>query len=234
MLGEHISKQYDADLQSLRVRVLQMGALVGAQVSQAVDALTKRNMELAGAVIERDAGIDALEASIDEDCVQVIACRQPLASDLRLLMAVTKILTNLERIGDQAEKIAHMAQRIHSSDPLSTSRFNKIKRMSELVRTMLKDALDAFAHLNLDTAAQVVQLDDRVDQNFRAVIRELILNMMENPRTISTSIDMLFIAKALERIGDHAKNVAEHAITLVNGKNMQHLTFKEIESELKQ
>ena len=165
MLGEHISKQYDADLQSLRVRVLQMGALVGAQVSQAVDALTKRNMELAGLVIERDAGIDALEASIDEDCVQVIACRQPLASDLRLLMAVTKILTNLERVGDEAEKIAHMAKRIHSSDQLSSSRFNKIKRMSELVRTMLKNALDAFAHLNLDTAAQVVQLDDRVDQN---------------------------------------------------------------------
>ncbi len=234
MLGEHISKQYDADLQSLRARVLQMGALVGAQISQAVDALTLRDIGLAGAVIERDVDIDALEVSIDEDCVHIIACRQPVCSDLRLLMAVTKILTNLERIGDEAEKIAHMAKRIHESDQLFISRFTKVKRMCEMVRTMLKDALDAFAHLNLDTAARVVHQDDRVDQNFRAIIRELIINMMENPRTISTSIDMLFIAKALERIGDHAKNVAEHAITLVKGKNMQHLSFKEIESELKQ
>ena len=234
MSGEHTSKQYDADLENLRARVLQMGGLVESQIRQAIEALTSGNVELAKAVIEQDLRVNALEVAIDEDCAHVIARRQPAAGDLRLLMAIIKTITDLERIGDEAEKIARMARLMYESDRVYIPRFTEIKHVSDLARDMLKQALDAFARLDVVTAAQVVRHDQAVDEQFRGIIRQLITFMMEDPRTISTSIEILFIAKALERIGDHAKNMAEYVIYLVKGKDVRHVSLEEIEREVGQ
>jgi phosphate transport system protein len=227
----HTSKQFDVELEGLRSRVLQMGGLVEAQIVRAVDALVNGNMALANAVVDDDHRVNALEVAIDEDCTHVIARRQPAAGDLRMIMAIIKTITDLERIGDEAEKIARMAKLMYESDRLQTPRFFEVKRASDLALDMLRRSLDAFARLDIAAAAQVVREDVELDEQFSSIIRQLISYMMEDPRTISVSIEILFVAKAIERIGDHSKNMAEYVVYLVKGKDVRHVTLEEIERE---
>jgi phosphate transport system protein len=229
MVQEHTYKQFDADLENIRSSVLQMGGLVEEQISNAIEALINADLELAEKVINNDHQVNGLEVALDEDCTQFIARRQPTASDLRMVMTVVKTITDLERIGDEAAKIARMARRIHESDRLTQPRFNEIKYMSSVVLEMLRRALDGFARLDVSSAADIVRQDMQVDEEFRLVLRHLITFMMEDPRTISVFIDIMFVAKAIERMGDHAKNMSEYVVYMVKGKDVRHTTVEEIE-----
>jgi phosphate transport system protein len=229
--NEHISKQFDVELESVRALVLKMGGLVEEQISKAVDCLNTCDLNAIEATISNDHRINGLEVEIDELCSQIIARRQPAAGDLRLIMTVVKTITDLERIGDEAEKIARMAKLICAADRLAHPKFNEIKRVAEIALGMLRDSLDAFARLDVATAAKVVRMDQVVDEQFRNILRQLITFMMEDPRTISTSLEILFVAKAIERIGDHSKNMSEYVVYLVKGKDVRHVTVEEIERE---
>ena len=231
MQSEHTYKQYDAELESVRAKVLQMGGLVEQQIVQALDALVNANSALAEEVIANDHRVNALEVAVDEDCSHIIARRQPAAGDLRMIMMVVKTITDLERIGDEATKIARVAQKISETDRMYTPRFNEIKTMVTLVREMLRMALDAFARLDTTKTVEVARQDEQVDEHFRAVMRQLITFMLEDPRTISMSLEVLFVAKAIERIGDHAKNIAEYVVYMVKGKDVRHTTMQEMERE---
>ncbi|MDD4963031.1 MAG: phosphate signaling complex protein PhoU [Gallionella sp.] len=230
--SDHISKQFDSELEAIRANVLQMGGLVEQQIRNAVEALVSSDVAMMTHVIEEDHRVNGMEVKIDEACSQVIARRQPTASDLRLVMTVVKTITDLERIGDEAEKIARMAKMLSQKHGLAIPRYTEIKRASEIAVDMLRKALDAFARLDVVMAAQVVRQDDLVDEEFRAIMRYLITFMMEDPRTISTSLEILFVAKAIERIGDHAQNIAEYVIYLVKGRDVRHVTMEEIELEV--
>jgi phosphate transport system protein len=226
---EHTSKRYDAELEAVRSRVLQMGGLVETQITAAIEALSTGNLQLAEQTIADDHRVNALEVRIDEDCAHIIARRQPAAQDLRMIMTVIKMITDLERIGDEAEKIARMTKLIYSSERLLLPRFADIKVAAGYALEMLKRALDAFARVDVTEAAAVVKQDRLLDEQFRGIMRQLITHMMEDPRTISTSIEILFVAKALERIGDHAKNMSEYVVYLVKGKDVRHITPEEFE-----
>jgi phosphate transport system protein len=229
--NEHTSKQFDAELEAVRARVLQMGGLVENQIRLAVEALTNGDVELMNRVVADDHRVNAMEVEIDETCSQIIARRQPAAGDLRMVMTVIKTITDLERIGDEAEKIARMAKLLSQRERLNLPRYNEIKHAAEIALDMLRKSLDAFARLDLHTAAQVVRQDEQVDEEFRAIMRYLITFMMEDPRTISTSLEILFVAKAIERIGDHAKNMSEYVVYMVKGRDVRHVTVEEIERE---
>ena len=228
---EHIYKQFDADLEAVRSRVLQMGGLVEEQIAHAIDALATGNIDLAEQVIANDHRVNSMEVGIDEDCILIIARRQPTASDLRIVMMIVKTITDLERIGDEAAKIARMAKLVHESDRITQPRFTEIKYMSTLVLEMLRNALDAFARLDPTAAAQIARRDMEVDEEFRLMLRHLITYMMEDPRTISMFIDILFAVKAVERMGDHAKNMAEYVVYMVKGKDVRHTSVEDIERE---
>jgi len=232
--NDHTSKQFDAELEAIRAHVLQMGGLVESQIKSAVNSLVNGDIPLMARVIEDDHRVNAMEVKIDEACSQVIARRQPTASDLRLVMMVVKTITDLERIGDEAQKIARMAQMLSQKHGLAIPRYHEIKRASEIALDMLRKSLDAFARLDVVMAAEVVRQDEQVDDEFRSIMRYLITFMMEYPRTISTSLEILFIAKAIERIGDHAKNIAEYVIYMVKGRDVRHVTLDEIEREIHQ
>jgi len=229
--SEHTSKQFDAELEAVRARVLQMGGLVEDQIVRALDALTRGDTALALRVVEDDHRVNALEVAIDEDCSSIIARRQPAAGDLRMLLMVVKTITDLERIGDEAAKIGRMTQLIYESDRRYIPRSVEVKHVADLALGMLRNALDAFARLDLAVAAKVVRQDERVDDEFRLIIRQLITFMMEDPRTISHAIEILFIAKAIERIGDHAKNMSEYVVYMVKGKDVRHTGVEAIERE---
>jgi len=230
-MTEHIFKQYDAELESVRAKVLQMGGLVEQQIVNALEALVSANPKIAAEVMESDLQVNALEVQVDEDCSHIIARRQPAAGDLRMIMMVVKTITDLERIGDEATKIARVAQKIYESDRLYKPRFNEIKNMVALVREMLRTSLDAFARLDATKTADVARQDEQVDEQFRAAMRQLITFMLEDPRTISMSLEVLFVAKALERIGDHAKNIAEYVVYMVKGKDVRHTSVEDMERE---
>jgi phosphate transport system protein len=229
---EHTSKQFDAELEAVRARVLQMGGLVESQIRLAVESLSSGDVALMNRVIADDHRVNAMEVEIDENCNQIIARRQPAAGDLRMVMTVIKTITDLERIGDEAEKIARMAKLLSQKERLILPRYNEIKHAAELALDMLRKSLDAFARLDLSTAAQVVRQDELVDEEFRTIMRYLITFMMEDPRTISTALEILFIAKAIERIGDHAKNMSEYVVYMVKGRDVRHVTVEEIEREV--
>ena len=232
MNSEHTSKQFDAELEGLRARVLKMGGLVEEQIKHAIEALMAGNMELADTVEENDHKVNAYEVEIDEEVSTIIARRQPAAGDLRMLMTVVKTSTDLERIGDEADKIARMARLIYADDRLQLPRTAEIRHMSHMALQMLRDSLDAFARLDLATSAEVVRQDRSVDEEFRGILRHLITYMMEDPRTISLCIEILFVAKAMERIGDHAKNISEYVVYMVKGKDVRHVSLEEIEREV--
>ncbi len=232
--SEHTSKQFDTELEAVRSRVLQMGGLVESQIKQAVESLTSGDVALMNRVIENDHSVNAMQVEIDESCNRILVRRQPAAGDLRMVMTVIKTITDLERIGDEAEKIARMAKLLSQKDRLHLPRYNEIKHAADIALDMLRKSLDSFARLDLSVAAQVVRQDEQVDEEFRAIMRYLITFMMEDPRTISTSLEILFVAKAIERIGDHAKNMSEYVVYMVRGRDVRHVTVEEIEREVQQ
>ena len=229
---EHTSRQFDSELEAVRARVLQMGGLVESQIQLALEALISGDVELMNRVIGDDHRVNAMEVEIDESCNQIIARRQPAAGDLRMVMTVIKTITDLERIGDEAEKIARMAKLLSQKSTLNLPRYHEIKHAADLALDMLRKSLDAFARLDLSCAAQVVRQDEKVDEEFRTIMRYLITFMMEDPRTISTALEILFVAKAIERIGDHAKNMSEYVVYMVKGRDVRHVTVEEIEREV--
>jgi len=223
MPSEHLSSQFDNDLEALRSQVLQMGGLVESQVRGAIQAFSNGDMLLAGQIIENEVRVNAFEVGIDTDCSQIIVRRQPAATDLRLIMAVTKTVTDLERIGDEAHKIARMARQIHERGIiLDAPRFANIRHSGDIAVKMLRESLDAFARLNIQDAGRIISEDRAIDTEFKSVVRQLITYMMEDPRTITTSLDIIWIAKAIERIGDHAKNICEYVIYIVMGTDVRH------------
>lgn len=230
-MAEHTSKQYDAELESVRAKVLQMGGLVEQQIVDALEALVNADSRLADQVVANDHRVNALEVQVDEDCSHIIARRQPAAGDLRMIMMVVKTITDLERIGDEATKIARVAQKIYETDRMYSPRFGEIQIMVGLVREMLRMSLDAFARLDVSRTVEVARQDEQVDERFRASMRQLITFMLEDPRTISMTLEVLFVAKAIERIGDHAKNIAEYVVYMVKGKDVRHTTVEDMERE---
>lgn len=231
MQVEHIFKQYDTELEAVRAKVLEMGGLVENQIINALEALVKADAKLAKEVMINDHRVNELEVQIDEDCSHIIARRQPAAGDLRMVMSIVKTITDLERIGDEATKIARTALKIYEEDRMFKPRFNEIKTMVALVREMLRTSLDAFARLDVSKTVEVARQDEQVDEQFRAAMRQLITFMLEDPRTISMSLEVLFVAKAVERIGDHAKNIAEYVVYMVKGKDVRHTSVQEMERE---
>lgn len=226
MADHHTSKQFDVELENVRTRVLAMGGLVEEQIARALDALDSGDMELIDRVIESDKRVNAMEVDLDEMCSHIIARRQPAASDLRLIIAVVKTITDLERIGDEAQKIARMAKLIHAAERMHLPRI-ELKHVGALASKMLHDALDSFARLDSRAAREVVRQDVALDSEFRSILRQLITFMMEDPRTISRCLEVLFVAKALERIGDHSKNMSEYVIYMVEGRDVRHLPVEE-------
>ncbi|MBL78996.1 MAG: phosphate transport system regulatory protein PhoU [Nitrosomonadaceae bacterium] len=226
---KHISKQFDADLKTVRMSVLKMGGIVEEQIDHAVKALTTADQDLMEQVVADDYRVNEMEVSIDEICSQIIARRQPAAGDLRMIIMVIKIITDLERIGDEAAKIARMAQLIYADDRIHKPRFHEIRHVANIAMEMLRKSLDAFARLDVTEAAHVARQDELVDDEFRSILRQLVTFMMEDPRNISSSIEILFAAKAIERIGDHAKNMSQYVIFLIKGKDVRHVGIKEIE-----
>lgn len=231
-MPEHISKQFDQELEAVRARVLQMGGLVEEQIINAMEALASGNVELANTVMTNDHRVNALEVALDEECSMIIARRQPTARDLRMLLTVIKTITDLERIGDEAAKVARMAKLIYETDRIVSPRFTEIKHMTSIVLDMLRKALDGFARLEASNATQIARLDESVDEEYRMVLRHLVTYMMEDPRSISMFIEIIFAAKAIERMGDHAKNMSEYVVYMVKGKDVRHTSVEEIEKEV--
>ena len=230
-MTEHINKQYDQDLEAIRSRMMQMGGLVEAHIRMAVAGYLDGDVAKANQVIAGDARVNELELAIDGDLGQIIVRRQPAASDLRLILAASKIVTDLERIGDEATKIARTARDIHANGPLAGTRIVPVGHLSEVAVGMLRRALDAFARLDPAAAAKVCAEDEAIDEEFRAIMRQLITHMMEDPRTISDSMRVVWLAKAFERIGDHAKNIAEYVIYIVKGRDVRHIPLADLERE---
>lgn len=228
-MTEHTLRKFDTELQEIRRGVLQMGGLVEAQVTKALDGLRSGDIELLEAVIQGDKEVNLAQIKLDDACTHIIARQQPAAGDLRLVLATIKAASDLERIGDEAKKIAKAARRLHQSEVKFTPRVG-LSQATDIAIEMLRTALDAFARVNADNIDEMRRKDAEVDSGFKGIMRQLITYMMEDPRTISASLDLLFLAKAIERIGDHSKNVAELVIYLVKGKDVRHTTMDEIES----
>lgn len=220
--SQHLSSQFDEELGRLRTHVLQMGGMVETQVLSSIEAYATGDVSSVQAIIETDRRINDLEKAIDDDCAHVIAKRQPTASDLRLVLGISKIVTDLERAGDEAKKIAKGVRRIYEAGHLPAQFGIGIRHLAEAARTLVRQSLDAFARLDADQAHAVIRADSDVDTEFKSIIRQLITHMMEDPRTITTSLEIISIARAIERIGDHAKNVSEQVIFIVEGRDIRH------------
>ncbi len=230
--GLHISQQFNSELEEIRSHVLAMGGLVEEQIRNATQSLVDGNVSLAEAVISRDVEVNKAEVSIDEECTHIIARRQPAATDLRLVIAVIKTITDLERIGDQAERVARMGTRLAEVERPKNN-YHELQNMGESVAKMVHGALDAFARSDVETAIKVSKQDEQVDQEYDGLMRQCLTFMMEDPRKISQMLDIMWAARALERIGDHAKNICEYVIYLVKGKDVRHITIEQMENELK-
>ena len=224
MTEKHLSTQFDAELSGISNRVLEMGGLVESQVAQAVYALTQFSGETATQVLRAEERVNTMEMEIDRDLSAIIARRQPTARDLRLLIAISRTIANLERVGDEAARIARTVQRLINTGVPSRMRLPvaDLSFEADLAIAQLRKALDAFARLDTAQALEVLRADDQIDQEFDGLMRKLITYMMEDPRTISASIDLVFVAKAIERVGDHAKNLAEAIIYVVKGTDVRH------------
>jgi len=228
MPDKHLSSQFAADLNALCSNLLEMGGLVETQILDATRAFSEMDVELCAIVIEREKSINAKEIEIDSACTEIIARRQPTARDLRLVMAVSKAITNLERAGDEAEKIAKRTRRIIRSGFEHKINVAEIIISGQLALKQLRQSLDAFARLDRDAAVEIVLDDRQIDEEFRAFVRKLTSYMTEDPQTIATGLDMLTIAKSIERIGDHAKNIAEFVIYIVGGSDIRHGPKKDL------
>lgn len=220
-VGQHISQQFDRELEDIRNKVLIMGGLVEQQIELAIKSFSSGDMDLAEQVIKQDDQVNAMESAIDQECIQIIALRQPTAFDLRMLISVIKILTEIERVGDQAKRIAQMA--IHlTSDSDHVDSYYELHHIGEMIKVMLHQALDAFARMDTEGVAEINEQDDNVNREYKSIIRQLVTRMMEDPRNISRSLDVLWAARALERIGDHSCNIGEYVIYMMKGEDVRH------------
>ncbi|MDP4029060.1 MAG: phosphate signaling complex protein PhoU [Gallionella sp.] len=232
--SSHTLVQFDVELDGVREQVMLMGSLVESQIRLAIEALVNNDVALMERVIEGDRRVNGMEVAIDEKCVQIIACRQPAANDLRMVMTVIKTITDMERIGDEAKKIAWMGKRLSQREHPSLPRYTEILHAANLVLDMLHQSLSSFARLDISGVTQVIRQDELVDNEFRAILRAMVILMMENPRIISSALEILFIAKSVERMGDHVQNIAEYMVYLIKGHNARHISVEEIERELQQ
>ena len=230
MTDKHLSSQFDSELTRVSNRVMTMGGLVESQIRTAMQALSQFSTELADQVTATEAQVNAMEIEIDHDLSSIIARRQPTARDLRLLIAISKTTANLERAGDEADKIARMVRSIIESGAARTLPASELRVASDLASALLRKSLDAFARLDAAMALSILKEDNAIDREFDGFVRKLITYMMEDPRTISPSLNLLFLAKAVERIGDHAKNIAEFTIYLVKGADVRHAPLEHVES----
>ncbi len=226
--NQHISGQFNADLEAIRNHMMSMGGLVERQVNHAIQAICTGDTQLADDVIRREDDVDKAEVTIDNECTQILVRRQPAASDLRMVLAVSRVVRDLERIGDEASKIAiHTLEVTDTKNPQFCQQ--AMRYMGEEVVKMISGALDAFARHDVDGAIEVVRTDKLVDKQYASALRELITYMMEDPRSISQAINILWILRAIERIGDHARNISEQVIYLVSGTDVQHSSLTEME-----
>ena len=232
-LGHHISRRFNEDLEHVRSSVLAMGGLVEEQLDRAIKALSDADSALGLQVAEDDIKVNRMEVSIDEECSRILATRAPTASDLRLVIAVLKAITDLERIGDEAEKIGVLSARLASLERPSTN-YRELRNLARHVKAMVHNALNSVARLDTKAALEVVKADDAVDEEYESIYRQGITFMMEDPRTISRVMDTTWMARALERIGDHAKNICEYVIFMVHGKDVRYTGLKNIEAEVEQ
>jgi phosphate transport system protein len=232
-MDKHLSSQFDSELAAVSTRVMEMGGLVESQIRTAIHALSQFNLEAAQQVREIETRVNAMEVDIDRELSSIIARRQPTARDLRLLIAISKTTANLERAGDEADKIARMVESILGNNAPRTLPASELRIEADLASGLLRKALDAFARLDVRAAVSILKEDDAIDKEFDGFVRKLITYMMEDPRTISASLDLLFIAKAIERIGDHAKNIAEFIIYVVKGADIRHASIEQIESAIR-
>ena len=235
MANKHLSSQFDNELSVISNRVLEMGGLVESQVAQAVHALSEFSSETASQVLRQEVRVNQMELDIDRDLSAIIARRQPTARDLRLLIAISKTIANLERVGDEAARIARAVDRLIGIGVPTRLRLpvGDLRFEADLAIASLRNALDAFARLDTTRALEVLKHDDQIDQEFDGLLRKLITYMMEDPRTISASIDLVFVAKAIERVGDHAKNLAEAVIYVVKGTDVRHVAVEDVEDVIR-
>jgi phosphate transport system protein len=230
-LSHHILSRFNADLEGARSAVLQMGGFVEQQLQNGIKALYTGDGRLGEEVARLDHKVNAMEVAIDDDCSRILATRNPTASDLRLIVAIIKTITDLERIGDEAEKLGHIASRLATLER-PTDRYREINHIGEIVSDMVHGALDAFARMDTEAALKVARRDRLVDEEYEAIQRQCITFMMEDPRSIRRALDVLWVTRALERIGDHAKNICEYVIFMVLGKDIRHLSIEDVEKQL--
>ncbi len=230
-MPQHTSKEFDKELEVIRTSVLELGGLVEGMIRSAISGLESGDIALLRDVMHREKQVNRMEVEIDDRCHHVIARRQPTAYDLRFVLTCMKMIRDLERIGDEAEKIARMSLLIHESNAKFTPRI-ELSGMFDLVMKMMHQSLDSFARNDSSTLAEVIREDIAVDDQFRNTLRLLISYMIEDSRTISRSIDLLFIAKALERIGDHSKNMSEHVVYMVKGRDVRHQDIQDVEKQV--
>jgi len=230
-IGQHISEQFNKELEALHTKVLTMGDLVERQIELAVQSYTSGNEDLAERVIKQDNDVDELEMTIDLECMRLLARRQPAAFDLRLLITVIKVIHELEKVGDKAERVAKMAIRL-AKDP-NQFPYYELEHMAELVKRMLHDALDAYARMTLENVPAIIERDNDVDREYENIVRQLDTRMMADPRNITRTLDVLWTVRALERIGDHATYICEHVVYMIKSEDVRHLSRSELEKKVK-
>ncbi|MEY2721888.1 MAG: hypothetical protein RL597_1333 [Pseudomonadota bacterium] len=232
-LSQHISRRFNEDLERVRSQVLNMGGFVEQQLAKAVSALVEGDSTLGETVARDDFEVNRMEVSIDEECARILATRAPAASDLRLIVAILKAITDLERMGDECEKIGYIASRLATQERPS-NKYREIKHLGRVVQNMVHDSLDAFARMDAEAALKVARQDRLVDEEYEAIQRQSITFMMEDPRNIRRALDVMWVVRAIERIGDHAKNICEYVIFMVHGKDIRHVRLEDVEAELAQ
>jgi phosphate transport system protein len=230
-LSQHNSRRFNEDLERVRSQVLNMGGFVEQQLAKAVSALVEGDSTLGETVARDDFEVNRMEVSIDEECSRILATRAPAASDLRLIVAIIKAITDLERMGDECEKIGYIASRLATQER-PTNKYREIKHLGRVVQNMVHDSLDAFARMDAEAALKVARQDRVVDEEYEAIQRQSITFMMEDPRNIRRALDVMWVVRAIERIGDHAKNICEYVIFMVHGKDIRHVRLEDVEAEL--
>jgi phosphate transport system protein len=231
-LGQHILSRYNEDLERLRAEVLQMGGLAESQLRQALQALASNDSDLAAEVVNLEARVNQMEVDIDEECNRTLATRAPAASDLRLVIAIIKTITDLERVGDEAHKIANIVARRGGLERGSADGYRIVRHLGRVSLALLRDALDVFARLDAPAALAAVRRDRQIDEEYDAIQRQCMTFMIEDPRTIRAMIDLMWVARALERVGDHAKNICEYVIYMVGGRDVRHVAIEDVERQL--